>query len=448
MIDGIGGDEALLAVATSATCAAWLLGVFALYRASQSDDPPVGRHTLDLGPEPPAVANYLVNGLRVSAEAVPATVLDLAARRVLEIEQRGPGAFYVRVRGAASEVLTTYEERVFRHLESLARDGVVPGAALTTGTGEQSRNWRQRFANAVAADARRRGLSQDRVDHGRTTLLGVAALAPAGLIWAFAGAIEAGAVAFVGALALLGWIKARHPQEETPEGIAATSRWLGVRAALNENEVLETRTPLEVPLWDRLLAYGAALGAAGAAARGLATGVESDTQAWSGHSGRWRMIRIVYPRAWPIGWGLSPVAALVLGLGAAGFGALMLFFFAPVLDATGAGLVAALLVASFPCTAIGIGVALVGAAITDLGPATNVSGPILRLRVLGSDQRRRHYVAVDDGSSPEIRAWVLDPLRYSRLEQGQHVTVEVGRALGGVRSIQPVGPGEETSADE
>ena len=81
----------------------------------------------DLGPEPPAVANFLVNDLRVTDEAVPATLLDLAARRIVEIEERGPDFFYVRLnRSSATQALTPYERRVLEHVERIARDGVVP----------------------------------------------------------------------------------------------------------------------------------------------------------------------------------------------------------------------------------------------------------------------------------------------------------------------------------
>ena len=65
----------------------------------------------------------------------------------------------------------------------------------------------------------------------------------------------------------------------------AASRWLGVRAELAENPVFATHSPLEVELWDRLLAYGAALGVASGASRPLPMGVESDTEAWSSHGG-------------------------------------------------------------------------------------------------------------------------------------------------------------------
>ena len=68
------------------------------------------------------------------------------------------------------------------------------------------------------------------------------------------------------------WIRSRHPQRETPEGLAAASRWLGVRAELAANEVFPTHSPLTVELWNRLLAYGAALGVAGRGKRSAADG--------------------------------------------------------------------------------------------------------------------------------------------------------------------------------
>jgi hypothetical protein len=78
--------------------ALWLAAAALLYATRHPAVPPVGQRTLELGPESPAMANLLVHDFRATPEAVPATVIDLAARRVLEIEQRGPGVFYVRLR--------------------------------------------------------------------------------------------------------------------------------------------------------------------------------------------------------------------------------------------------------------------------------------------------------------------------------------------------------------
>ncbi len=68
----------------------------------------------------------------MTADAAAATLIDLAARNVLDIEQRGPDVFYVRVRETSAESLEGYERRVLEHLARHARDGIVPAAALTT----------------------------------------------------------------------------------------------------------------------------------------------------------------------------------------------------------------------------------------------------------------------------------------------------------------------------
>ena len=121
-----GGLDSVLLVAAAATAVGWLLAAAALFLVRRPAEPPIGAQTLELGPEPPAVANFLVNDFRVTDDAVPATLIDLAARNVVDVEQRGPGVFYVRLRPEPAEPLTTYEQRVLDHLRARAVDGVVP----------------------------------------------------------------------------------------------------------------------------------------------------------------------------------------------------------------------------------------------------------------------------------------------------------------------------------
>jgi hypothetical protein len=428
----------LITVGAAASALLWLLAAGLLYVVRQPDEPPLGPRTLELGDEPPAVANFLAHRFRVTDEAVPATLLDLAARGLLEIEQRRPEVFFVRLLDRDSGMIAAYEARVLRHLRERASDGVVPAQALTTGPREQSGRWRRAFAGEVIVDAQRRGLSRDRLDDRLFAVLGAASLLPAALVWALVGEFEAGFGAFLGALALLGWIKARHPQQDTPEGRAAASRWLGVRAELAENEIFATRSPLEVPLWDRLLAYGAALGVAGGASRPLPMGVEADHEAWSAYGGQWREVRIRYPRLLPLAWGSAPHVAVLRGIATGAAGAAVLVVFAALArDAEGVWLAIVGTFLGLACAAIGLGVALVAMGIADFGAGRCVTGPILRLRALGSDKRRRHFVAVDDGTSSAIRAWVVDPFVYGALAQGDTVTVEVTRVLGFVRSLEP-----------
>ena len=49
---------------------------------------------------------------------------------------------------------------------------------------------------------------------------------------------------------LLGVVMGLHTQRETPEGLASASRWLGVRAKLQEDAVFPTLPPVAVTLWD------------------------------------------------------------------------------------------------------------------------------------------------------------------------------------------------------
>jgi hypothetical protein len=212
----------------------------------------------------------------------------------------------------------------------------------------------------------------------------------------------------------------------------AASRWLGVRAELTENPVFATHSPLQVELWDRLLAYGAALGVASGASRPLPMGVESDTHAWSAYGGTWRRVRVSYPRYWPPGWGADPTVALLVGLALAAGAAVLLYFSGPsLLDA---GVFGAVPFAA-ACIAIVLGASVVVVAAGDWRASVEVTGPILRLRALGDDESRRYYLAVDDGESQTIRAWRVKWERYEGLDQGDVITARLTRNLCCVRWI-------------
>src|SRR5947207_5739548 len=124
--------QVALAYAGGVATALWLIVVAAVRVARGPESPDEGPPTMDLGPEPPAVANLLVNRWRPTPEAVPATLLDLAARGSVEFQQVAPGQFECRIR-QADQALLPFEARVLSLLRSKAVDGVVPTAALTTG---------------------------------------------------------------------------------------------------------------------------------------------------------------------------------------------------------------------------------------------------------------------------------------------------------------------------
>ena len=79
-VSDLSGPDAVLAVLAVATGVALLVAAAVLYLVRRPPEPPVGARTLDLGPESPALANFLVRDFRVTDEAVPATLIDLAAR--------------------------------------------------------------------------------------------------------------------------------------------------------------------------------------------------------------------------------------------------------------------------------------------------------------------------------------------------------------------------------
>lgn len=161
----------------------WLAVALFAYALRAPPRPPVGLLTLALGPEPPAVANFLVNGFRVTREAIAATALDLAARRVLEVEQHDLDTFLVRVRSESGETLAPYERRVLAVVERRAADGdAVPVEAVTTGTEVASKEWRALFEAEVIADAQARGLAREAFDRTAFGVFVGAAAIPAACV--------------------------------------------------------------------------------------------------------------------------------------------------------------------------------------------------------------------------------------------------------------------------
>jgi hypothetical protein len=411
--------------ATAAATAPWLLAVGVVYLLRRPAKPEQGAPTLDLGPEPPAVANLLVHDFRVTRDAVPATLLDLAARRLVEIEEREPGSYVCRLEKAAGGELTSYEQRVMELLRSRASGDVVPAGALTTGPEEESKRWWKGFQKEVVADAQRRGLCVDILDKRTFLWLSGAAVAPATVLGILAGG-RVGFGYWVVAFFFLGWVMGLNTQRETPEGLGAASRWLGVRAKLAEDEAFRAQAPIAVALWERHLAYGAAFGLATAAVRALPMGAESAHHAWSSYGGQWRSVRIRYPRFFPLGWGIHPLV-VILRAGLALGVAVILLLLAPKE-----------LVVFPAAVAVVAGLAVLWA-LVDLGSTREVTGQILRLRAYGDDDKR-HYVAVDDGTSAAIRAWRVKPELYSPLWQYEVVTGTLTRNLRYVRAISQTEP--------
>jgi hypothetical protein len=446
-----------------------LLAVLALWTRPRSAH--AAPSSMDLGDEPPAVVDLVTDHFELTPQAVPATLVDLAARRWLAIEERGDAEVVIRLRvhGTGQGSLRPYEDQVLGHLRGLAANGIVPAAAMTTGPEEASAGWWKRFRRAVIADAQQRGLCRPRWP--RSGLLLVLAGAAAALVAAWGAdklagddqkskllqallfaAVAGGAALGAAAVALL----SSDRQRETPDGLAVAGRWLGVRRHLADHGDFAAKPAAAVAIWDRYLAYAVALDLAPLAVAQLPLGAEDDRHAWSRASGHWRPVVVTYPRLRP-GYGQHPLAAAFVGLvtGAATVAALTRLVPAALGTLTRVDdlsdrtrpwvrLGAAVLVLAGVAVAAWALVKFVSG-VADLFARRTVEGVVLRARVRGSgDQKqRRFFVAVDDGTSARLPAFRVAPVRYGEAPQGAWVRCEVTPRLGHVRSFTRL-PGPPT----
>ncbi|HEX2049198.1 MAG TPA: hypothetical protein VHJ34_01035 [Actinomycetota bacterium] len=447
----------VVAVATAAA-GAWLALVAVVAAATRARRPDPAPPTMELpGDEPPALVNLLVNGWRSTPAAVPATLLDLAARGHLDVEPAGDGGCRCRLRTVRRPApLEPYEDMVLAHVRSRATGGVVPCAALTTGPQDASSRWWSAFRKAVAADASVRGLARPRWSARTVGLLSGAAVVPAAAAGVAAAVLQEpgegfdpGAVvgAGVAVWALLSALLSRlRTQRDTDAGRAAASRWLGLRRFLASHETFASVPPSGVAVWERYLAYGAAMGVAAAAVRGLPLGSQSDRWAWSSYGGSWREVRVRYPDPRRLGWGRRPGVVVAEAVAVLAFGGWLALTILPSLlgalwdAATSPGNplgLTVLVVVAFGGFAAAIAGALVRAAamlvlgLRDLGGRVEVTGPVLRVR--------GEHVAVDDGRGDDVRALVApSAVRAAGVEQGVLVRALVTPNLRHVVRIEPV----------
>src|SRR5437588_348566 len=409
-----GSDPAVLLAATSGhlfhllviagvALGCWLALLEILAMATRPRQPPAGPAMLvDAAAqvEPPALVNFLTNHWAVGPEAAPATLIDLAARHY------------------------------------------------------------------VMADAKARGLSRGRWTKASYALLGVTALAPAVAIGAAlaaasahnphttarhqSGAGDAFWSGFIAWAVLMALTSVFRAQRETPAGSVAAAKWLGLREHLHADAAFPTLPPAAVAIWDRYLAYGAALGVAAGAVHALPMGPESDREAWSSYGGRWHLVRVHYPHLLRPGWGWHPAKAIAVSLfcGAAAFAVAR-----AVLSSFSHTLLSDLRSARFSPLwglSVGIMVVVLGAlayafvavakllsgGLADLTNQRDVKGVVLRLRKYDD----RCYVAVDEGRGPRLWAWRVRPESYSGRSEHAQVPGRGADHLGYVHRLVPQGP--------
>ncbi len=443
-----------LAVAASLACSAAFFAiagvVYVLRRPQPAPDLPA---MSDLGVESPAVANLLANGGRLTPDAVPATLFDLAARRAVRIEEPEPGRYSCRLAQSPSGLLTAYESRVLSLLrKKVAADGVVPAQALTAGPSDEAKGWMKAFRKEVVAEANSAGKCEPRWPRRVLTVMG--ALVLGALFIAVYGGNEDDSLTLPQAIAIgvaivcglvMGQAFTEETEMVTPAGLAAQGRWLSLRKYLHDDEVFSDLPPTAVAVRERYLAYGAALGVAAAAVRAIPMGAESDRWAWTHYGGEWRQVRVSYPQRWPPAWGSPPWALTWTGLWIGGVGALALWVTTQWLSGIDLGpdadevtrnvSLGVVLITLAAASAVGIGILVLAASIAALVTTLTVTGEAIRVRRFGDDEGSRFYLAVYSGKGDRVRAWAVRSELYPSLREYATVTVAISPLTGYVRSV-------------
>lgn len=465
---------------------------YAAFRAaiSRPRRVPSAPATPDLRDEPPAVVNLLANQLVDAPQVASATLLDLAARGIVEIHQVAddPDHTLVRLRRTGlARHRPEYEQRVVERVARVAGDRFAPVTRLLERYAEGGYQWRHRLVRAAVLDARRRGLIR-RSDGGLALALAVAGLAAAavlapllprpdsdgfaavalllGLLWmvlGLAGGILLSAVSFAG--------QSAQPDRYTAKGRRVTAHWLGVAAWLRAHETLRDLPPAAVAVWDRYLAYGVALDAFPHAARVLdLERVGQRDQLRSLHTGQPRVVRVEYDRRRRLLRPAGPVAAQASLVWAAITLPFWLAAGAVVAATVTSGYPRWLLLVLVAAAAVRSGYRLVRS-VVDLVRPVQLTGTVLDIGVAGqqpsadaaeavgvamSDLATHYFVVVDDGTSDLLRPWIANRgLLRQGLEPGDQVRLVGQRRSRYVSALERVpgvyqppepsraGPGED-----
>lgn len=230
--------------------------------------------TMELREEPPAVVNLLVQELELGPDALAATLLDLAARRYLEIVELSEEENIVLVKRHDRDELLPYEALVLDVVErATAGQPHATVKAIGQALGPGSATEWMMYKQEVQMDARRRGLvSTKPATYGVNALLFLSLLPTAGVVVAAPLAWIVTPFLFVGLLltGLILLVRGRH-DVLTDKGRDAGAHWLGVRHFVADYGSFADLPPAAVAVWDRYLAYGAAMGLSDNAVHGLVT---------------------------------------------------------------------------------------------------------------------------------------------------------------------------------
>lgn len=463
---GFHGISYALLVVGFVSLGLWLVAFGYRWMRTRPDLPSAGPEISEIPSEPesPALVNFLVNNWRGTPTGISATLVDLAARRVLGLDLVGHDGTVVRLRDKpAPGTLTDYEERVYDLVAARATGGSAPIEVITLEENSAAR-WVGKFQKAVVEEARDRGLARQRWELIDYLIVGV------GLAFVFGFFALAFGAAHVGAsdtttssdsnISMSDWllgagfawfvamalVTRSQAVTDTPAGKAVCARWLGMRDYFRHSHAFDNQPPASVAIWDRLLAYGVATGTAREAAQGLPILAEDPHTAWTRASGSWREIRIEYPVRF--GFGQWPVRVFFEGIVRTLFWGGIAYVVLPVVAIVGWQFVQdGLDGVDTHSSEITLLIAFMGAMLTAMGLylSARTFGGLMRLvrgaRDLGKSQMIEGEVvkvhqgrfAVDDGKAPSVAALMTPPLQS--VSRGQRVRVVVSPHLRHLSSL-------------
>jgi hypothetical protein len=477
-----------LVIAVAVAAAGWAHHLWS-QRALLPDDPPLGEPSIDTRPaaldghplEPPAVVALLTNRFHVPLSAITATALDLAARgwvRLTVVDDEL--AVVTRSAPAAGDALRPYEQQVLNHLASRAFHDVSSAGTLALSQHRLDRRWRQRFRQAVSAEAQQLGLSRRRYSAASVApgllcagfgLVAVIAALAGGEQADFAATWKPAAVALATLLALAVLAQASWQrvisadQAPTERGIRRAAEWMQYRRRL-QARIPGAATVLAPPAQQAALAVAAVMGVSEQVLTQLPIAPEEPRWAWSEAGDRPHLVEVRYPVR--PGYGQHPLRVAGSGATVLVLAWLLQRFLNGIADGTRLESLLErvpgqvdLITTLAEVLAVLCWIPILWAAwslaagLVDLVATRERIGLVVRTRrpsdvvplaqalnPLADRSRFASFLAVDDGRRGAVTAWLAT--ERSSAPQGAQARVRATPLLGYVRSSEPVGTGTRT----
>jgi len=415
--------------------------------------------------ESPALVDHLLGDGMVSTMALPATVIDLADRGHVTLDQPITASTPIRTDGdrrSDDRDLLGYELNV---LERLGATDQLTMADLSWTDSEGPNRLHRSFDATVGREARRRNLTAARFPLWG----GLAVLAT----------VVAGGVAFGRALPDDGvdvqWnlpslvtlfvlltdalvasaVLIPDVRQRTPTGNETVARWLDARARAEAGDYGEPLRP----------AHRAVLDLAPHPLDGSDVVATDPRRLWSRTlHGYCRPLRVGYPRWWPPGAGRPPLLIVALGsVGLAAVGAVALAIWRrgygiDWIDFSDIGPTRSVAIVTWTILCVGgvLAATMIAVALLDLfsyqtrngtlsTTRTGIGSPVAAGRWSAALSRllpglsHRRFLVVDDGHSDATRALVVSARVQSSSPPGQPVDLVASPILGHVRSVRVFG---------